>query len=62
MLVRAKVAHLEPPSGAYRQQGEEFDHDGKPYKHVEVVKQPAKEKQVKVEPEAEEAKPSPIAE
>lgn len=56
MLVRAKVAHLEPPSGAYRQQGEEFDHDGKPYKHVEVIKQPAKEK-VKAEPEVEEAKP-----
>jgi hypothetical protein len=40
MFVKAKVAHTQPGSHAYREEGEQFEHDGKPYKHVEVLKQP----------------------
>lgn len=38
-LVRSKVAHIQPGVHSYREEGEQFEHDGKPYKHVEVVKQ-----------------------
>jgi hypothetical protein len=37
--VRAVVAHIQPGTLEYRDEGEEFVYDGKPYKHVEVVKQ-----------------------
>lgn len=40
--VKAKVTHIQPGTLFYREEGEEFEHDGKPYKHVEVVKAPAK--------------------
>lgn len=41
MLVKAKVAHTQPGTLAYREADEEFELDGKPYKHVEVVKHSA---------------------
>lgn len=50
MLVKAKVAHMEPPTGTYRSEGEEFDHDGPLYKHVDAVK---KSKVAKTGPEEE---------
>lgn len=37
-LVRAKVAHTQPVSLTYRSEGEEFEHNGKLYEHVEAVK------------------------
>ncbi len=37
MRVRATVAHIEPGSLTYRNEGEVFDHEGKIYKHVEKV-------------------------
>lgn len=43
MLVRAKVTHIQPGTFTYRNQGDEFDHAGKPYKHVEAVKKPKQE-------------------
>lgn len=42
--VKAKVAHTQPGTLAYREEGEQFEHDGKMYKHVEVVKQPETQK------------------
>jgi hypothetical protein len=38
MLVKAIVAHTEQGSGKYRAEGEEFEHSGPLYKHVEPVK------------------------
>lgn len=43
MLVRASVTHLQPPTGTFRLEGEEFEHTGELYKHVDPVE---------VEPEA----------
>lgn len=37
MQVRAKCNHLQPPMGRYRTEGEEFEHSGPLYKHVEAV-------------------------
>lgn len=51
MFVRAKVAHLEPPSGKYRNEGEEFEHEGTLYKHVDPVK---KSKAAKAEEKPED--------
>lgn len=54
MLVKAKVTHTQPGTHAYREEGEEFDHSGKLYKHVEVVKpEPASKAKGKPEPEDE---------
>lgn len=35
--VRAKVAHTQPGTQAYRAEGDEFDHIGDPYEHVEKL-------------------------
>lgn len=48
MFVKSKVAHIQPGTLAYREEGEQFEHDGKPYKHVEVVK-PGKAKEAESE-------------
>ena len=38
MNVRAKVTHIQPGTQRYRTEGEQFEHAGKLYKHVEPVK------------------------
>lgn len=44
-LVRAKVTHIQPGTYAYRTQGEQFEYEGKPYKHVEVLKSKPKQEE-----------------
>lgn len=40
MFVKSKVAHIQPGSLEYREEGEQFDLEGALYKHVEVFKRP----------------------
>lgn len=55
MQVKAKVAHLQPGTNAYRFEGEQFEHEGKIYKHVE----PVKGKPAKQEDEEHDEQPAP---
>lgn len=48
MFVKSKVTHIQPGTLVFRAEGEQFDHDGKLYEHVEAVKGP------KGKPESEE--------
>lgn len=41
MKVRAKVTHTQPGTQFYREEGQEFEHQGKLYKHVELASKPA---------------------
>lgn len=41
MNVRAKVTHIQPGTQRYRTEGEQFEHTGTLYKHVEPVKNSA---------------------
>lgn len=51
MFVKAIVTHIQPGTLVYREEGAEFDHQGKPYEHVEVVKRAKPEPEAKSGPE-----------
>lgn len=38
MFVKAIRTHIQPGSMVYREEGVEFDHQGKAYEHVEAVR------------------------